>query len=112
MPCFRRVALEVADGILEKKHAIEVGRFGSLSIVGLPPTKETMVEGTTEDGKEEKRDEIRGDFCRAGEGRPIGWRLIASDRKLVPAQDVGPIVANHDEKGGWRGDVRSMLSFG
>ena len=71
-----------------------------------------MVEGTREEDKEEKRDKIRGDFCCAGKGGPVGWRLIASDRKLVPAQDVGPIVASHDEKEGWRGDVRSMLSFG
>lgn len=73
-------------------------RFGSLSIVGLSPAKETMVEGTKGESKEEKRDEVQGDFCCTREGGPIGWRLIASDRKLVPAQDVGPIVANHDEK--------------
>ena len=57
-----------------------------------------MVEDTKGEGKEEKRDEVQGELCRAGEGGPVGWRLIAPDRKLVPAQDVGPIVASHDEK--------------
>lgn len=79
---------------------INMGRFSSLPIVGLSPAKETMVEGTKGVGKEEKRDEVQGEFCCAREGGPIGWRLIAPDRKLVPAQDVGPIVANHDEKEG------------
>ena len=58
-----------------------------------------MVEGTKEESGEEKRDGVQGEFCYAGEGGPVGWRLIASDRKLVPAQDVGAIVANHDQKG-------------
>jgi hypothetical protein len=59
-----------------------------------------MVEDAKGESKEEKRDEVQREFCRAREGGPIGWRLIASDRKLVPAQDVGPIVASHDEKEG------------
>ena len=59
-----------------------------------------MVEATKGESKEEKRDKVQGESCRAREGGPKGGRLIASDRKLVPAQDVGPIVANHDEKGG------------
>ena len=58
-----------------------------------------MVEGAEEDGGEEKRDGVQGELGYAGEGGPVGWRLIASDRKLVPAQDVGPIVANHDQRG-------------
>ena len=57
-----------------------------------------MVKGAKEEGGEEKRDGVQGELCYTGEGRPVGWRLIASDRKLVPAQDVGPIVANHKEK--------------
>jgi len=59
-----------------------------------------MVEGAKEEGREEERDGVQRELCSAGEGGPIGWRLIASDRKLVPAQDVGAIVANHDQKGG------------
>ena len=68
-----------------------------------------MVEGAKEEGGEEKRDGVQRELCYAGEGGPVGWRLIASDRKLVPAQDVGPIVANHDQKGDegeMRGDCR------
>ena len=59
-----------------------------------------MVKGAKEEGKEDKRDGVQGELRYAGESGPVGWRLIASDRKLVPAQDVGPIVTNHDQKRG------------
>ena len=83
-----------------RKTRDKLGRWGSLPIVGLSPAKETMVKGAKEEGGEEKRDGVQGELCYAGEGRPVRWRLIAPDRKLVPAQDVGPIVANHEEKEG------------
>jgi hypothetical protein len=92
--------------IVRKKHGVKVEKLCSLPIVGLSPAKETVVEATKEEGKEEKRDGVQRELCYTGEGGPIRWRLIASDRKLVPAQDVGPVVANHDGKGGWRGDGR------
>ena len=97
MPCLRRVALRTVHGRLEK-YAINLGKLDLLPIVGLSPAEETMVEGTKEEGREDKRDGVQGEFCYAGEGGPVGWRLIASDRKLVPAQDVGPVVANHGQK--------------
>ena len=73
-------------------------RLDTLSIVSLPPAEETMVEGAKEEGGEKKRDGVQRELCYAREGGPVGWRLIASDRKLVPAQDVGPIVASHDQE--------------
>ena len=35
-----------------------VGKFGLLSIVGLSPAKETMVEGANGEGQEEERDGV------------------------------------------------------
>ena len=95
MPCLRRVAL--GWGVRDK-YAIIFWGLDALSIVGLPPAEETMVEGAKEEGGEQKRDGVQRELCYAGESGPVGWRLIASDRKLVPAQDVGPIVANHDRE--------------
>ena len=80
-------------------NATNLARLDPLSIIGLPPAEETMVEGSKEEGEEGKRDRVERELRYAGEGGPVGWRLIASDRKLVPAQDVGPIVANHDQMG-------------
>ena len=85
---------------LEIKIRDRTGRWSVLSIVSLPPAEETMIKGTKEEGGEKKRDGVQGKLCHAGESGPVGWRLIASDRKLVPAQDVGAVAANHEEKEG------------
>jgi len=100
MPCLRRVALGAAERLVGKGLAEKIGRLGSLSIVGLSPAEETMIEGTKEEGRKDERDGVQRELRYTGEGGPVRWRLIASDRKLVPAQDVGPIVANHDEERG------------
>ena len=47
---------------------MNVGRFSSLPIVGLSPAKKAMVEGTKGESKEEKGDEVQGEFCCAREG--------------------------------------------
>ena len=59
-----------------------------------------MVKGAKEEGKADECDGVQGELHYAGESGLVGWRLITSDRKLVPAQDVRPVVANHDQKRG------------
>jgi len=52
------------------------------------PTKEAVVRVADDEERNEKADGVQRELCKVGKRRPKTWRLVATYRESVAAEDI------------------------